>query len=94
MFMSGDWCSLRVALHVDAFIHPDCVYRFSCVVESKEFHNKSSEEDLPFLYCVLKLSDEQVICSGFALSLRLSNLYPCIFVLFSYFHVRLQFVAV
>ncbi|XP_057372178.1 WD repeat-containing protein 7-like isoform X1 [Daphnia carinata] len=37
------------------------VYRLptNCVVESKDFHNKSSEEDLPFLYCVLKLSDEQ-----------------------------------
>lgn len=30
-------------------------------MESKDFHNKSSEEDFPFLYCVLKLADEQVM---------------------------------
>ncbi|XP_046440938.1 WD repeat-containing protein 7-like isoform X2 [Daphnia pulex] len=37
------------------------IYRLptNCVVESKDFHNKSSEEDFPFLYCVLKLADEQ-----------------------------------
>ena len=40
-------------------------YHFSCVVESKDFHNKSSDEDLPFLYCVLKMADDQVPIPNF-----------------------------
>jgi len=39
-------------------------YHFSCVVESKDFHNKSSDEDLPFLYCVLKMADDQVLIAN------------------------------
>jgi len=39
------------------------IYRLptNCVVESKDFHNKSSEEDQPLLYCVLKMVDEEML---------------------------------